>query len=133
MKLYMNTMLDKLCTKCNSLQEISNFYPRPNTKIGSYPYCKSCSNFATVEKQRARKAQCVNYKGGMCFLCGYNRYIGSLDFHHLNPSTKDFEISRLRSFCFDKIKAELDKCILVCRTCHGEIHGGIHDLNALTN
>lgn len=35
----------------------------------------------------------VQYKGGKCCVCGYNKYLGALEFHHLNPNEKDFGIS----------------------------------------
>lgn len=68
----------------------------------------------------------VEYKGGKCCICGYKNYLGALEFHHLDPSTKDFSISKdgyTRSF--DTIKLKLDKCILVCANCHCEIHAGL--------
>ncbi len=30
---------------------------------------------------------------------------------------------------FDRLKKEVDKCILVCANCHGEIHAGLVDIN----
>lgn len=86
---------------------------------------KSLSN-RVRDSRRKTKAKCVEYLGGKCSICGYNKYNGALQFHHLDPSKKDFGISRggnTRSF--EKIRLELDKCILVCANCHFEIHGGI--------
>ena len=65
----------------------------------------------------------IEYKGGSCTRCGYNKYQGALDFHHLDPKEKDFNPGHLKKYKFDdKIKKELDKCILVCSNCHREIH-----------
>ena len=70
------------------------------------------------------KQMCVNYKGGKCFSCGYNKCLAALEFHHINPNEKEFNIGtklkRLDSF--DDIKSELDKCILLCSNCHRELH-----------
>lgn len=60
-----------------------------------------------------------------CSICGYNRCKASLDFHHINPKTKSFALSKAADFFLDKVILELDKCILVCANCHGEIHAGI--------
>lgn len=76
---------------------------------------------------RRLKEQAVSYKGGKCQICGYNRYNGSLDFHHIDESQKDFSISG-KSISFQRLKPELDKCILVCSNCHREIHGGLIDV-----
>lgn len=70
------------------------------------------------------KKECIEYKGGKCYICGYNKYQGSLDFHHINPKDKDFTISG-GTKSFESLKQELDKCILVCRNCHSEIHAGL--------
>lgn len=65
----------------------------------------------------------VEYKGGKCNSCNYNKCIAALEFHHIDPEQKDFGIGN-KGFTksWDKIKTELDKCILVCANCHREIH-----------
>lgn len=63
----------------------------------------------------------VEYKGGECERCGYNKCIDALEFHHKDPSEKDFTISG-KSWAFERLKKEADKCILVCSNCHKEIH-----------
>lgn len=69
----------------------------------------------------------VEYKGGKCEICGYNKCIEALEFHHINPKEKDFSISG-GTKSFNTLKPELDKCILVCANCHREIHSGITKL-----
>lgn len=63
----------------------------------------------------------VEYKGGECERCGYKKCIDALDFHHKNPSEKDFTIGG-KSWSLERLKKEADKCILVCANCHREIH-----------
>ena len=95
-------------------------------------YCFECSP-SYKEKggqhisvlRRHMKKSLVDYKGGKCEICGYNKCIDALEFHHLNPNEKEFTIAQ---YCasnhsdYDKAKAEVDKCILVCANCHREIH-----------
>ena len=83
-------------------------------KIENYKHVK---NFRQKNKERA-----VNYKGGKCERCGYNKCITALEFHHTDPKEKDFHISSNMNKAWDKVKKELDKCILVCSNCHREIH-----------
>ena len=71
-------------------------------------------------RQRA-KMKLVEYKGGKCEKCGYNKCIDALEFHHLDPNEKDFTIGG-KSWSFNRLKSEADKCILVCANCHREIH-----------
>lgn len=120
----------KTCPQCNKIKNVkSEYYINKQNKI--HGWCKSCNNQITYQKQLDRKAECVKYKGGKCFVCGYNKYIGSLDFHHLNPSQKEFNISNLRSYKFSNIKNELDKCVLLCKNCHAEVHHGLINLSKL--
>lgn len=78
----------------------------------------------TSSYRRDVKKRLIEYKGGKCQLCGYNKCQEALDFHHLDPTQKDFNISGgTRSF--ESLRVEVDKCILVCSNCHREIHAGV--------
>lgn len=74
------------------------------------------------------KIKAVEYKGGCCEKCGYNKTISALEFHHKNPKEKDFSPSGL-SISWERMKNEIDKCILVCANCHREIHDEINKLS----
>lgn len=80
------------------------------------------SNVISWRKRTKRKL--IEYKGGKCIKCGYNKCDRSLEFHHLDPNGKDFSISG-KSWSFERLKKEVDKCVLVCSNCHGEIHDEI--------
>lgn len=115
----------KTCPRCKIPKETSTeFYTRRSGKNTS-AYCKKCHIDQSLERQRRLKLEAIAYKGGACVRCGYNKYPGALDFHHLDPTTKDFSISRVKKTSMNKeILDELDKCILVCANCHRETHGG---------
>jgi len=71
--------------------------------------------------REGRKYELVQAIGGKCQICGYNRLIRNLAFHHLHA--KEFDISsRAFQFSPEKILNEVKKCVLVCHNCHGEIH-----------
>jgi hypothetical protein len=115
----------KTCMCCNKTLPIENFYTLKShgDKDNKYAYCKECSTKKVKEFQQKFKQLCVDYKGGKCETCGYNKCIASLDFHHLDPSKKDFAISKVRRTTLtNEVKVELDKCILLCRNCHAELH-----------
>jgi len=76
-----------------------------------------------INWKKDKKIKLVEYKGGKCEKCGYDKCIRALDFHHIDPLQKDFDISS-NSYSFEKMKKEADKCILVCANCHREIHAG---------
>lgn len=85
--------------------------------------CKKCTVEA-VQKRRVKvKKMAIDYKGGCCSKCGYNKCESALEFHHLDPSEKDFGIgSKGYTRSWEKVKKELDKCVLLCANCHRETH-----------
>ena len=85
------------------------------------PYRKKYLNLRVSEGRRRLKLKAIEYKGGACQKCGYNKCQAALQFHHLDPSKKDFQISG-KYLTWDKIKPELDKTILICANCHLELH-----------
>lgn len=87
--------------------------------------CKKCHNKNTKERGRQNKQIFVDYKGGKCERCGYDRCLNALDFHHINPEEKDPTFEGMRYWSFEKAKKELDKCMLLCSNCHREKHDGL--------
>ena len=78
---------------------------------------------AVVLRRKAVRIRLIEYKGGQCILCGYSKCIDALDLHHKDASQKDFGISSgglTRSW--ERVKAEADKCVLLCANCHREVH-----------
>lgn len=74
-----------------------------------------------INWKKEKKKLLVEYKGGKCERCGYDKCIAALEFHHKNPKEKDFSIST-NSLSFEKMKLEVDKCELLCANCHREVH-----------
>ena len=107
----------KTCRKCGLDK------PKDEMSSDGSLLCRPCAATSQREKRRVMKAQCVAYKGGKCVDCGYSRCLAALDFHHLDPTEKDFEIgSQAIRMGFERAQPELDKCVLVCRNCHAERH-----------
>jgi hypothetical protein len=115
----------KKCPSCKNVLELTtkNYYMK---KTGTFHYyCKICNDSKSIERKRKSRELAIQYKGGKCIFCGYNRYVGSMHFHHTDPTKKEFNISDFKTYDFEKLKFELDKCILMCSNCHGEVHGGL--------
>lgn len=70
---------------------------------------------------RRIKLKAIEYKGGKCRSCGYDKSASALTFHHRDPNNKDFSISG-KIWKWDRIRPELDKCDLLCSNCHHEEH-----------
>lgn len=85
--------------------------------------CRKCVVESVQRRRKGLKNLAVEYKGGSCEKCGYNKCITALEFHHLDPNEKDFGIAKSGvTRAWEKVKIELDKCIMVCSNCHREIH-----------
>lgn len=64
--------------------------------------------------------------GGKCRVCGYDKYVGALEFHHVDPATKEFNLGGTGWMDgMEKLRKEAAKCVLVCSNCHREIEAGI--------
>ena len=78
---------------------------------------------AVHARRKKVKQMAIEYKGGKCEICGYDRCVDVFEFHHKDLSKKDFGISEkgyTRSW--KRVMEELDKCIMVCANCHRELH-----------
>jgi hypothetical protein len=118
----------KRCPACEIEKSHAEFYSR-RKGTGLSSYCKSCTSKQALHRQREFKRLCVEYKGGKCEKCGYDKCMAAFDFHHKDPTQKEIGIARARFTSFnDKIKEELDKCMLLCANCHREEHWNPEDI-----
>jgi transposase len=91
--------------------------------------CKQCAKEAVVRRRRRVKQILMEEAGGACKLCGYARFPGALQFHHLQPTAKEFSVSRrgiTRGIA--EVREEARKCVLLCANCHAEVEGGVAEL-----
>lgn len=83
--------------------------------------CKRCVGEAVTRRLQKVKRILVEEAGGCCAICGYDRCIINLVFHHVDPANKSFGISVANGKSIASYRAEVKKCVLVCANCHGEI------------
>ena len=115
-------METKKCTKCKRELPLTEFYSRGNGKYRSE--CKECHKSYVKGKYQERKQAINDIKQECkCQKCGESRHY-VLDFHHIDPSQKDFTISRMSANRNDMedIKKEIEKCVVLCANCHREFH-----------
>lgn len=114
----------KICEICEN-----KFETKSSTRI----YCYDCSGESTRLDNSTRKhqktilrnnmkKQAVKLLGGKCCICGYDKCIDALEFHHRDPSIKEFKLGSGNTMSWKEYKAEALKCMLVCSNCHKEIH-----------
>lgn len=114
---------NRVCKRC------SKPYKYLSATGTSVDFCKSCQ---TNQKRQKRKDMAIKYLGEKCQVCGYDKCIQALQFHHLDPDKKSFQLSGNMHKNFEVLKSELDKCILICANCHFELHAGLIDISKLS-
>ena len=58
----------------------------------------------------------------MC--CGFSNGLTAFDFHHVDPKVKDSNFRTHRCWSWERLKSELENCLLLCANCHRLLHGG---------
>ena len=110
------------CRICKDYKDLKEF--SPTNQFGNLnSYCKGCAAKKNRKPRQRFKEECIAYKGGKCIMCNYNRCPAGLEFHHRDSKEKEFSIRDVTTVILtDDIKKELDKCDLLCSTCHKELH-----------
>lgn len=92
--------------------------------------CAKCNTEAVSERRRQVKRMLVQEAGGRCTLCGFDEHPSALQFHHLDPSKKDFHLGHqglTRSLA--RMRAEARKCALLCANCHALVEAGVANVS----
>lgn len=87
--------------------------------------CKSCWNKRTYQSARDKLDILLDERRAACERCGYNSSRNALQWHHKDPSEKEFGISSRRGLPLDKLREETAKCELLCANCHVEVHDAL--------
>jgi len=122
------------CIKCREdgthkqdIRNKNNIYQRNYYRLHTKKYLDKRKEMRAKAKQTL-----VNMKGGCCSICGYNKCLRALNFHHNDPNVeKKYAISKVLDGHRNRLwrlKPELDKCILLCSNCHMELHEEISKL-----
>jgi Zn finger protein HypA/HybF involved in hydrogenase expression len=118
----------KICNSCDEEKSLEEFSTNGYTPLGKVKYkakCKKCSQQDSYDRFNSLLEEYldVSNRKYACEQCGYTNVFGSLDWHHLDPETKDFNISDVsrtissENFAINVIP-ELDKCAILCPNCH---------------
>ena len=127
----------KECPRCHQIKTLSEFGNNKRTKDGKQRYCKICQAefdhnhyLKDVDKHKNRRKDnqqkisswFKEYKQTLaCSKCGDNRWY-VLQFHHIDPDQKDFNVSDLKKRSIKGMLNEIKKCVPLCSNCHTEFH-----------
>ncbi len=83
--------------------------------------CSRCNADAVYRRKVKLKTELVAAAGGKCKLCGYNKSVRAMHFHHRDRATKLFDLSKMTSYSIPLVREEAAKCDLLCANCHAEV------------
>ena len=75
-----------------------------------------------IRRRRELKEEMVETLGGKCKICGYNKCLSALEFHHHQNNKEGNMGTLLKNDSRQKLLKEAKKCILLCANCHRELH-----------
>ena len=131
-----------LCTNCHHGVEAGQIALRGRRinyaqlhALSKQPKCRNhgvqkpcaCSVRSKMRETRLKVIRTLLHAhGGACRACGLTEPAAALQFHHLDPATKSFNIGAARtSKGVQALLHESRKCLLLCANCHGEVEAGI--------
>lgn len=93
--------------------------------------CKRCRSDAVARRRRRVKEILVQEAGGRCCVCGYDRCMGALAFHHVNPASKRLELNAKGvALSIETLREEAKKRVVLCANCHAEVENDVTELPA---
>jgi len=133
-------METKICSKCKDEKNIEDFGWRQKSKNIRQYQCILCMRITSKEnyqrnkenikrrvkenKQRHRR-EFQDWKDTLsCEKCDEDANC-CLDFHHIDPNKKDFNVSKMIDWSLERAKAEAAKCKVLCSNCHRKVHAGL--------
>ena len=115
---------EKICLICGK-----SFMPK-TSMANQRACCYDCMPDGIQLTRSMFLAKIKEIRGGKCIKCGYDRCIKALEFHHIDPTQKDFTISN-DHFRLQEAVEEVKKCILICSNCHRELHDNMWNIENL--
>lgn len=77
--------------------------------------------YANAKTRHTERLAAARVNG--CADCGTHE---DLNFHHLDPSTKSYDVTQMVNRSAVAFEAELAKCVVVCVTCHKRRHAAMN-------
>lgn len=112
-----------VCTKCTKQKPITEFSKNKKAINGYRKQCAHCHQEQIRGRRRKMKLYWVTEMGGYCQSCGFNLYLGPMQFHHVNEK-KEHDPNKIMYAAYneERIRNELDHCCLLCSNCHDAFH-----------
>lgn len=141
----------KTCSKCKVPKDLSEFNKSSKKKDGLHNYCRLCSNLKSKQAYKSGKSKHIeqvkknvaryvqenkNFLNELKLIgcsCCPEKEPSCLQFHHLDSTSKEANVTDLLKYSRERLIKELNKCALVCANCHCKIHAGVINVTGRLN
>lgn len=129
--------MSKICSRCKTEKDESEFNRSSKSKSGRHTYCRTCQkehyqrnkvkHIANVKTRNDNQKRLVrqiiwdHLATHPCVDCGESDPI-VLEFDHIDPQKKSYTVPDMVTFPVDKVKQEIAKCDIRCANCHKRRH-----------
>lgn len=134
----------KTCSQCKEMKPLGEFAFKNTAKGIRQALCHPCRRIQAKGSYQRNKAKVIadtqvrnkgyratyqEFKGSLaCSICPEDDS-SCLDFHHRDPSTKEYAVSNMVArYGKARLLAEIAKCVVLCRNCHAKVHAGVISL-----
>jgi hypothetical protein len=135
----------KTCRQCHNQLTYCSFNRNNKNKDGLQDLCRECGKtrfkqYYSLNKQRiierTRQNSIKQYSiineylrsvKTCCSVCREDSHV-CLDFHHVKEKSFNIGEAAHKGYTLDKVKAEIEKCVVLCSNCHRKLHAGLFSL-----
>jgi len=117
-------MITKICKTCRVNKPLDEYHVMSKSPDGHQYDCRVCFNKKKMETYFKKSEDLFEYKGGKCAHCDLRdlEHPEIYDYHHIDPATKIASVKVIMGCTLEKVRAEADKCLLLCANCHRKEH-----------
>tara|TARA_B110000858_G_C17403231_1_gene293381 strand:+ start:45 stop:476 length:432 start_codon:yes stop_codon:yes gene_type:complete len=135
-----NNNMNKKCKTCSETKPLTEYntgksyckpcqyeYTKAHNKKNYKKYYEKYTKGA-VKKAWQRGQDFFNRHKGFCGCknCGEKRY-WVLDYHHIDPNTKERPITYYKNLSMSKLKEQIRNCVVLCSNCHRDLHHSLEN------
>jgi len=119
-------MKTRVCRCCGCEKSLDKFANAGKIKGIEYKrhLCVPCYSLSKKPRKHRIKKEFIEWKKTLkCSRCENSDY-RVLEFHHINPSEKEYSIANMidSGFGKEKLDNEISKCDVLCANCHRITH-----------
>jgi hypothetical protein len=118
----LTSLANKYCHDCKTTKNTTEFFKNKLKKDGFDVYCKTCAKARAKNRRLLRRMRLDCILGAPCCDCGNYYDPECMQFHHIDPNEKEYNVSNLVVRKWHLVINEIRKCVIICSNCHATRH-----------